>query len=321
MIYPEVNIAKRLINRLGLVPPVDIHSVTSTYANVEELALPIDSDGISINLKVSGKKPRIIINSSIPWHRKRFTLAHELGHILIPWHFGTIVDVTKISYEHDIYSVTESEANRFAAELLMPTSWINDVIEKKKTPNKIVPYISETADVSSLAATITVINSLSSGYIFAYIDDNGTVLSSGRSTDTIANNHGWGTTIDPENEFPYCKNFWKFSIDNNTYCWWKFPDEVELKVDPTDNDWRSVLDQIVNEINIPLGQQQSYKSSLNGCLAYANSRVRSSQRTVNAIYSACLQRLHSKKEFELLIEHKKFEEFISKKARDFLSKD
>lgn len=63
----------------------------------------------------------ITIKESLNVNRKKFTIAHELGHFYIPWHselmFGC--DIKEMDFKND-YVPREKEANMFAAELLMP---------------------------------------------------------------------------------------------------------------------------------------------------------------------------------------------------------
>lgn len=74
------------------------------------------------DLKISGVSfiapegiPLILINNSISNSRKRFTIAHELGHILM--HYKGVV----VGEDRDL----EKEANRFASEFLVPTNDIS----------------------------------------------------------------------------------------------------------------------------------------------------------------------------------------------------
>lgn len=134
---PEEKFACRLLERHNLIPPYNLEELVSLYAKVNFLDFPIntDADGVSLGLKQSDK-PKIYINSSRYKVRQRFTLAHELGHVIIPWHIGNIVSHTDIKISEDRTNISsqikgredydymeiESEANRFAAELLIPTS-------------------------------------------------------------------------------------------------------------------------------------------------------------------------------------------------------
>lgn len=65
----------------------------------------------------------VIINSEIrEQSRQRFTLAHEVGHFLLPWQQELSSPCTKEkieSWDEDLYR-PELEANQFAAEILMP---------------------------------------------------------------------------------------------------------------------------------------------------------------------------------------------------------
>lgn len=68
-------------------------------------------DGVSFLSDLS--TPVIILNSRMENDRKRFTLAHELGHIIMHFEFPV-----------SEYRDKETEANRFASEFLMPAKYI-----------------------------------------------------------------------------------------------------------------------------------------------------------------------------------------------------
>jgi len=70
---------------------------------------PDKFDGTTI-ITFSGQKI-IVINSKLPNYRKRFTIAHELAHIVMHLPYVNIIDG---------YRNTENEADRFASEFLMP---------------------------------------------------------------------------------------------------------------------------------------------------------------------------------------------------------
>jgi Zn-dependent peptidase ImmA (M78 family)/transcriptional regulator with XRE-family HTH domain len=54
--------------------------------------------------------PILLINSNVPTDRKRLTIAHELGHLIL--------------HTHDVGEDIERDANRFAAEFMMPAEVI-----------------------------------------------------------------------------------------------------------------------------------------------------------------------------------------------------
>lgn len=102
-------------------------------------------------------QPVIGVNSTNHIHRQRFTIAHEIGHLLC--HEGKMyIDSPIIRYRDSKSSMAidkeEIEANGFAAELLMPKDFVEkslQVIGKKKLLDwkKIVERISKEYKVSA----------------------------------------------------------------------------------------------------------------------------------------------------------------------------
>lgn len=127
MIKRELNLAKKYIEKYNIIPPVNIHKEVKKYAKITEVFdFPVGGvDAILLKSRDS-EKYEIILNGNLSIERKRFTLAHELGHIVMPWHQGTFACVTDDGtfVVDDMESERiEAEANRFAAELLVPTRW------------------------------------------------------------------------------------------------------------------------------------------------------------------------------------------------------
>ncbi len=261
----------------------------------------------------------VFLNANASQTRIRFTLAHELGHILIPWHIGTIIDNTRESQSNDIYWLLESEANRFASELLMPSDWIASIIEERLSPEKLTEHIMNKAGVSSQAATIRLIKALRPGYVFALLDANNQVVMSGRSDGTIAKQPEWYTEIEPSIIFPFCKNQYQFEMSGNLYYWWEFTNDIDYSSEPMN--WREALNKIVDEICIPNDEKVKFKQRINGIIASANGYVRGEQRNVNALCSACLQRLYSKgDELELFRNHNLFDKFLFNRVKDLIDR-
>lgn len=107
---------------------------------------------------ISGKKHTIIeINKDIPWEsKKRFTLAHEIGHLIL--HPGIDIhndDESTISWFNNKEKQAqkgkiENEANQFAAELLVPT----DLFYLKQRNQKFSPkLLRDLADIFKVSIT------------------------------------------------------------------------------------------------------------------------------------------------------------------------
>lgn len=70
----------------------------------------------AVGMRLHGMPPLVFVNQSAPTDRVRYTIAHELGHLVMHAHSTPAGDV-------------EDEANRFAAELLMPERDIRPQLE------------------------------------------------------------------------------------------------------------------------------------------------------------------------------------------------
>jgi len=95
----------------GVPPgPIDNLTLLIEHAGAIVVAAPFYSDAISaMSFWPDSGSPIIFVNASMPGDRLRFSLAHELGHLVM--HATPTGEV-------------EAEANRFAAELLMPKATI-----------------------------------------------------------------------------------------------------------------------------------------------------------------------------------------------------
>jgi len=156
---PEGRMARKIIAKHKLTVPFDLDKLVNNYAAVYYKSIPINGvDGVCLNLKKPGKTPIILVNNDAPPVRQKFTLAHELGHIIIPWHLGTIVDDINTSDTANLknkeYWKIEAEANRFASELLMPIEFILKEFHLNPDPEKLVEKIKTKCGVSEMAARI-----------------------------------------------------------------------------------------------------------------------------------------------------------------------
>jgi len=113
-------------------PPIDVESlIASQGIEVVKRRLDDDTSGFSY-FDPKTNKNIIGLNSSHPSNRRRFTLAHELGHILLHKHEagGLHVDEHDIRFRFrdpvsaDGSDAREREANAFAAEVLMPKRFL-----------------------------------------------------------------------------------------------------------------------------------------------------------------------------------------------------
>ncbi|HEY6022006.1 MAG TPA: ImmA/IrrE family metallo-endopeptidase [Candidatus Paceibacterota bacterium] len=313
---PPAKLARRLITKLSLKPPIDVRGLVEAYADLVITKIPIDGvDGISLNLKTFGKRARVILNAENPPTRQRFTLAHELGHILIPWHTGSIVDHVDPTQSHgaDNYWEFESEANTFAGELLVPAQWAAELLAGADDLAMLHVQIAQRCEVSLHAAAIRLAQLLPKNIVFA-VERAGIVEFSGRSDGTLANALPWGGKF-PANVYEYCEKHYSVTAENRRTHWWRLPNSCAIAV--TDKrPWREILDSVVAGLGISAADQKELKSSINGVVAYANSVARRSKEySVDTVVAACMQRLNDRPEFQDIVNHADFKAFLVQKAR------
>ncbi|MEM7637977.1 MAG: ImmA/IrrE family metallo-endopeptidase [Pseudomonadota bacterium] len=111
-----------------LRPPIDLYRVADFLeVHVEERALDDSLSGLAF---IKEGRRFIVVNEAHVETRKRFTLAHELAHHALHTPMlegGVHVDKRVLRRDQASatgYDLVEIEANNFAAELLMPTQWI-----------------------------------------------------------------------------------------------------------------------------------------------------------------------------------------------------
>ena len=125
-------VATDLINRLGITgPPVPVGKIAQRLG-AKIAKAPADDPGLSGFLLRRPAPEGVVIgvNAGHPPVRQRFTVAHELGHLLL--HRGQQFHVDRGGmrvFRRDGESAAgtnhaEIEANVFAAELLMPVAFV-----------------------------------------------------------------------------------------------------------------------------------------------------------------------------------------------------
>lgn len=113
-------------------PPVKLSGLL-LQQGVSLTSAPAEDHLSGFVLKKSGSKPVIGFNSELPPVRQRFVIAHELGHLLLHNKNGLHVDRSPAKHDGGVNAdgldEDEVEANRFAAEILMPEPWIREEVK------------------------------------------------------------------------------------------------------------------------------------------------------------------------------------------------
>lgn len=104
-------------------PPVNLKNIMNSLSiKFEEKDYEGQLSGAAI---FNGSDMIVTVSSKEPESRKRFTIAHEIGHLLLHADQALNIDIKPVTLNRDLSSTTgeswrEVEANYFAASLLMP---------------------------------------------------------------------------------------------------------------------------------------------------------------------------------------------------------
>ena len=126
--------------------PVDLSKIAASLGVIEILDTELIEDGRTI--WVDGK-PRIELRADRPATRKRFTLAHEIGHILLE-RDQSVVRRTQGLDRNGV----ETLCDWTAASILMPRAWVQRYAERDHYNLSLLRLVAHRADVSLSAAAV-----------------------------------------------------------------------------------------------------------------------------------------------------------------------
>ena len=306
----EERLAKRFSQKRNLSVPFDVEVLAKSLADLQEKTFPDELDGICIDVKGRNGKPRIWIQKGLRPRRRNFTLAHEIGHIVIPWHTGSIVDDLDIdgSYESSFYFDMEKEANRFAAELLMPKEWACSLIDRAEHMQNAMRAIYDIAKVSAQAAALRVIQLGPPGYVMSATRD-GAITWSQKTAGTTTRLPLRGEFITNVQMHTHHDPL-LLQIGRTVYYWWKERDSIEVPPNP-EVVWRDVLDEIVSDVAAP--EPHKIKQRIKAIIGLS---VRTHPRgsKVEAMYWSVLSNLENRNDHDpwlsAALAHSRFQHYV-----------
>jgi hypothetical protein len=130
-------IARALLKFVGMRAPVDVYDLADKIGLQIRDVPSTGFDGALVRIagrRIAGRPDGIIAKrESIESEaRKRFTIAHEIGHYLLPGH-GVDVSVCvteQLDVAREKVAQMEKEANKFASELLLPLHTVAEIVGK-----------------------------------------------------------------------------------------------------------------------------------------------------------------------------------------------
>ena len=130
-------VVKQLPDTGAAVPVREIAEAVDIYEIREEPLEGIEGGLVTADDKSIGS---ILVNSKSDERRRRYTIGHELGHYLNPWHRPHTDEGFRCASRDMVVDKfdpgdralqMEVEANQFAAELLMPSEWVAKFLRRQ----------------------------------------------------------------------------------------------------------------------------------------------------------------------------------------------
>ncbi|MCW5626699.1 MAG: ImmA/IrrE family metallo-endopeptidase, partial [Burkholderiales bacterium] len=143
LVLPQQLVAEILRQNPALPVPVPLEEL-ARLAGISKIEA-FTSEGFEGTLITNDTKSdgAIFYSARGPRSRQRFTIGHELGHFLLPWHRQSTFRCVAEDISGRARKDWEIQANEFSAELLMPTELVKLMLRRFGEP--------EMAHISQLA--------------------------------------------------------------------------------------------------------------------------------------------------------------------------
>lgn len=199
----------------------------------------------------------------------------------------------------------------------MPSQWTSDLAASFDSPIEALREIRRSARTSTQAATLKLIQCLPPNFVVVRLSY-GEVKSADKSPGTKANLPPRGQALAPD-PYPYATATWRFA----TYQWWflganKFPVPQDAS-----QKWRTVLNQIVDDLDLEVEEAKKFKARVNAIVAAVNGGPGRPKSAIE-IFNAAVQRLYANREYNpplaRFVKHALRDEYLALRIAEFLKK-
>ena len=144
------HLVKEVLRAVGLspTPPIPVRLVAERLGVSNISIRPMVEDGALVRL---GTVTNVLLREGRSPTRQRFTLAHELGHLLLLGDTDLAVEFRQVQRGRD---AEESLCDDIAAALLMPTEWIRERFSSRPMMLPMVRDLAPACEVSMAAAFV-----------------------------------------------------------------------------------------------------------------------------------------------------------------------
>jgi Zn-dependent peptidase ImmA (M78 family) len=152
---PAAQLASLLLEHLGISGKPDLQVLCKSLGlRIREVPLT-GAHGALVRSK-NAQKGIISVKSTLPERtQKRFTIAHEIGHFIIPYHknLGSVCEASAVGRFTKTMPRPELEANEFAAELLLPAKIVRGPLQLNSPSLDTIARVASDFDASLTATT------------------------------------------------------------------------------------------------------------------------------------------------------------------------
>lgn len=312
-IEPERRFAQNFSLKYKLAPPVKIEPIVREFADLEEVVIPGSADAIV--LRRPGRRTKVLLSVQRNASRRRFTLAHELGHIILPWQVGSAFCHPHVTYiaPTDVHGRVEAQANRFATELLVPEQWLAANLNTGG-PHlaRQILALADAAGVSPIVVSIALAP--------VYERPSATVVSDGAGsfkypvfskTFPLRRYSKWWLDQETVKKLGGTISTATFGSYGLTAVCFEEPTTPEVGTSMEDS--RTILTEILAAV--PSEMRAKLRHRISGIIGYAyNSAIKS--KTSGAILRILQQRFFGTPDLQLVTHHPRFGEFLAAKANE-----
>lgn len=292
-----------------MAPPVDVGRLLRAVADVERADWPqLDVDAMV--LRRPGLRPQVFYRSVGNRGRERFTLAHELGHVVIPWHIGSAACVAAGAPEADAAAISdEDQADVFASALLAPEAWLRGLVDQHGDQMGAVLESLEDAQMSTTASLRALRTALPPGWAFQINRQTAAYVSPGTRRPSAESGEELRALLDaPSHDRGVVR------LGDNDVSWWRL---FEVQVMPApDTDPRSDTELLRGAL-APLGHDAR---SLQHLVQSANGTVGggardAAGRDADVVYGGLVHRFREDPKFAPVVETDSFRAWLARKTR------
>jgi hypothetical protein len=322
---PSAVLAAQIVERLDITLPVNIESLAASAADIFEEPWPYGGcDAVVVGLL--SERPSIFLRKGLHHRRRRFTLAHEYGHLNMAWHIGVVgchpetrqFEEEPLEPAPQVASVTawwrleeqEAEATRFASYLLMPDAIIRPFIASMDMGD--VLRALDKADVSASAALMRLRRMLQPGFCFVVLDELGRkkiYSSPGTSLSAVEA----GSELRSLRKASYGSG--KATVGGRSVRWFRLTDFAEFEpVDDPRSTTSLARSAIAANIANPEDRESFYRS-INGVAGGILSKERA--ETVTQALSILRQKFRNHSQYGAIISHPDFDLYLRRKAEEW----